>query len=332
MNNAVYVLSTSCCSPEGSTLGHIVKASLNGSALWARDVIGQPSIGRDGNVYSISTPDTGKGSTISALSMQTGDSLWNYTDGTSKFSYIEIGGEQSQLGYLCMPAEINRDGQTNKSVVCLNRSGRLVFSEHITSNALIRFDLFTSAGRFYARVFRDNSYAHSGANQVVELGAEKWSKRFPDDINFVGVVTFSHEAYVVLTRPDCADTPSGLGCRADSLVAFDRNKTRFNVTLPGSGDVTVNPAFPPQFGPFASSNGIVFASSVKKLHRDNTTYDMWYTAVDSSGKIVWQYAIDNIEDLTRTTYAANARGDFYVVFDGVVYKVPGRGSAEFISV
>merc|ERR1712113_362825 len=130
INNAVYVLSTSCCSPEGLTLGHIVKASLNGSALWARDVVGQPSIGRDGNIYSISTPDTGKGSTIFALSMQTGDSLWNYTDGASKFSYIEIGGEQSQLGYLCMPAEANRDRQTNKSVVCLNRSGRLVFSEH----------------------------------------------------------------------------------------------------------------------------------------------------------------------------------------------------------
>lgn len=322
--DALYVQSSSCCTPEGATKGHIVKVSLNGTALWSRDVVGSPVLS-DGKVFTLATPDTGKGSIVSAMSLESGKELWSYNDGVSRFMYLEIGGKQAQdANYLCMPSEVG----SNKSVVCLDSNGKLAHTQAVTDSPFVRYDLIANANRYYVRQDRDNSYYHKGANEIYDLmNKSGWSKDFPDDTNFVGVISrTSGEALVVLTRPDCPGIQSGLGCRPDSVIAFDQasGKTRWNVTLPGAGDVAVNPAFPPQFGPYGASNGMVFASSVKTLHADNKTYDMWYSAIDKDGKLVWKLPIANIGDLTRVTYAANTAGDFHVIFDGVLYKVPAK--------
>lgn len=328
-DDALYVQSSSCCTPDGATKGHMVKVALNGTALWSRDVVGSPSLGYDGIIYTLATPDTGKGSIVSAMSRESGKHLWSYNDGVSRFSYLEIGGAQADYGYLCMPAQAGQ----NKSVVCLDSSGGLTHTKQVTDSSLVRYDLIANKDHYYVRVFRDNSYYHKGTNEMFELGSEPWTQDFPDDLAFVGVISrTSADAFVVLTRPDCANIPSGLGCRPDSLIAIDPTKgIRWNVTLPGAGDATVNPAFPPQFGPYGASNGMVFASSVQRLHSDNKTYDMWYSAVDAEGALVWKLSIDNIQDLTRVLYAANAAGDFHVVFDGVLYKVPANKSTGKIT-
>merc|ERR1719489_505449 len=39
----------------------------------------------------------------------------------------------------------------------------------------------------------------------------------------------------------------------------------------------------PVWGPYASSNGMVFASTLHNRHSDFRTWDMWYSATDKEG-------------------------------------------------
>lgn len=333
-DDALYVQSSSCCSPQGATKGHIVKVSLNGTALSSLDVVGSPVIVGD-LIYTIATPDTGKGSIVSAMSLS-GKVLWTYNDGVSRFSYLEIGGAKSQYN-LCMPAQAGQQ----QSVVCLDNKGKLAHSQKVADSPLIHWDLIANGGKYIIRINRDNSYYHKGANELYEVGpnatfGEEKAFKFPDDIDFVGPISrTSGGSLVALSRPDCPGS-SGMGCRPDHLIALGQDdnlaKMRWNITLPGAGDLAVNPGYPPQFGPYGSSNGMVFTSTVKKLHGDNKTYDMWYSAIDQAGTLVWKETLSNMQDLTRVTYGANAAGDFHVIFDGVLYKVPARGAAKSVYV
>lgn len=304
--------------------GNIVVVSLTGTVLGSLKTAGTPSFGPDRMIFAIDTPHRSGGSRLLAMD-SAGEALWNYSDGRSAFHYLEISGGKPD-GEVCMPASAG----SNFSVVCLDLDGHLVRSEMVSDSRLRRFDLIGDAGHFVVRKMRDNVYMHKGKNEMYSLGTNgsSWVFDFPDDVNFVGPISYlPGGGLVVLTRPDCL-------CRPDSLVALGpKGELRWNVTLPGRGDAVTNPAYPPQFGPMGARNGMTVVSTVQKS-QDPQTFDMWYSAVDESGALAWKLPIAGITDLTRLTYAGDDDGNFYVVVDGVLYKVAAaaRGAAASVLV
>lgn len=363
VGDALYVLTQWSGSENRSQ--HIVKVSLSGSALWSREIrqpnnpsylVGMPTIADD-TLFTLAT-DESYGSTVYAMSLESGKALWNYTDGYTRFGSLQIGGNQDPLqiggkqavdgNYLCMPSEAGH--ASNLGVVCLGSDGRKTHSASVISSQYAQYNLIADGLRYYVRR-GDKSYYHKIANQIYDLAhnydkepdKSAWTKDFPDDINFLGGISrTSGGALVVVTAPDCRGVQSGIGCRPWSLIAFEEasGKTRWNVTMPGVGIHTPEAGtacpWPCGYGPwrpsfpFGASNGMVFASSVKSLHADTKTYDMWLSAIDKDGKLLWKLPIANVGDNgfynNPVTYAVSTAGNFHLISDGVLYKVPAKHS------
>lgn len=316
VKDMIYIQSSSCCAPDGSYKGHIVKLSLDGAAAWSRDMVGTSVVGRDGTIYGLATPSTAKGPVSYLYAMDdSGKTLWNFTDGASQVKYLQLGTEE-----ICMPVSAGQVG----SVLCVDMKGKQVLNQKVTDSYYMQFDLIGNGGNFYVRRTRDNSYYHNGTNVLFPLfkktASDHWSFAFPDDVDMVGTISRAKNgALVVLTRPDCQ-------CRPDSLIAVGPDgKMHWNATLPGAGDVSVNPAYPPLFGPYGA-NDLVFTSTIKTLHGDNKTNDMWYSAI-KDGKVAWKETISGVTDKTAMTYSANAAGDFFIIKDGVLWKFAAAAQA-----
>jgi outer membrane protein assembly factor BamB len=234
--DSVYIHSSSCCAPDGSSKERIWEVSMNGTYISMHDTVGAATHGPDGTIYTLTTPDSAKGPVSYLHAMdKNGKTLWKYADGVSRMRYVVFGPKNA----LCMPSYTEKAG----SVLCVDmKNGQQVYKQEVTDSPYETFDLVGSGWNLHIRKSRDNSYRHTGKNEMypfLKRAGNDWTFTFPDDVDLVGSIAYAAGgALVVKTRPLCH-------CRPDSLIAVGPDGSMlWNATLPGEGDVSVNPAYP----------------------------------------------------------------------------------------